>query len=477
MSRFIEQMDHELARLAWRLWSTLGVAGDNSQHQNCLIALEELIILTAVISESDPRLRDEALDWCSRFHYFVSVSRLRTLVKELGAEVYVPFSIFAETLNSISESKWPTFTKQAPLRVVCSGKSQPPSCEVPALLGLRLRALFGVGARADLVTFFLTQKSSAFTAADMVEIGYSKRTLADALDSFVQSGVLTYSMARNQKKYKLSRRDQLASLVGELPNVIPDWRRILIVLVTLRAALWKHQDNSISSKIVAARNALSHVRGQLDKLNLSPPQLSPDSEAYWDSFVQWTGDAVKALAARGDFREASLLANSLEETLASLMQHLYRVEDCVDGLEFIVSCSMENTTKHQKVFKECYQIGICYLCELKVALEDLLKFPVHLFIDVRLSEVLYRYSKEDFKSFLHFVEKFPPSSSVTHAGVAMHWYKNLEGELNKLHRFIYEIKERLKELYLRQTNVHLLAQSAVLYKRHAVLNLFSPPSK
>ncbi len=472
MRPLIEQIDYELAGLAWRLWSTLGVAGNSPQQQNWLIALEELIILTAVISESDPRLRDEALDWCSRFHYFVSVSRLRTLVKELGAQVYSQFSIFAETLNAISQSKWPTFTKSTPLRIVCSGKSQPPNCEVSGLLGLRLRALFGVGARADLITFFLTRRSNSFTAADLIEIGYNKRTLADVLDSFVQSGLLTYSMARNQKKYELSRREQLVSLAGELPNVVPDWRRILIVLVMLRTALWRHRDNSTSSKVVAARNALAHLRDQLHQLNISPPQLPSDPALYWDSFARWASDTVRALVARGDFRETSLVTNNLEETVASLMQNLYRVDDCIDGLDFIVSSAMEHTTKHQKIFKECYQISICYLQELKTGLEDLLKFPSHLLMDIRLSEVMYRYSQEDLKSFLHFVANFPPSNNITHAGTALNCYKNMEEELNQLHRFIYEIKERLKEVYVRQTNVHLLAQSSVLYKRHAVLSLF-----
>lgn len=472
MRRLIEQIDNELASLAWSLWSTLGVAGNSPQHQNWLIDLEELIILTAVISECDPRLRDEALDWCSKFHYFVSVTRLRTLVVELGAEVYASFSIFAETLNSISQSKWPTFIKTSPLRMTCSGKSQPPSCEVPGLLNLRLRAFFGVGARADLATFFLTRKLRAFSASDMVEIGYNKRTLAIALDSFVQAGLLTDSMSRNQKKYELSRRDQLTSLAGELPNVVPDWRRILMVLVTMRTALQKHQEHSISSKIVAMSNALASLEEHLHELNISPPQLSSDSESYWNSVVGWFNDMVKALAVQGNFREVPVVAHKLEETVISLMQNLYRVDDCIDGLEFIVSSSVEHSTRHQEIFKECFQMSICYLDDLKIALEDLLKFPIHLLMDLRLSDVMYKYSQEDLKAFLLFVKKFP--SSVTHSRDALSLYQRIEGELNKLHKFVYEIKERLKELYVRQTNVHLLTQSSVLFKRHTVLRLFDP---
>src|ERR1700722_2553046 len=109
MEDLIGKIDKSLADLAWSLWSELGVSGIARQHADCLILLEELIILTALIAESDPRLRDEALDWCSKYHNFVSVSRLRTLVNGLGEQVYEAFSLFAATLNSIAQTRWPIF--------------------------------------------------------------------------------------------------------------------------------------------------------------------------------------------------------------------------------------------------------------------------------------------------------------------------------------------------------------------------------
>ncbi len=54
------------------------------KHHNILFAPEELILLTALIGEYDPRLRDEALDWCVRYHQFISVSRLRVLARILA---------------------------------------------------------------------------------------------------------------------------------------------------------------------------------------------------------------------------------------------------------------------------------------------------------------------------------------------------------------------------------------------------------
>lgn len=183
----------------------------------------------------------------------------------------------------------------------------------------------------------------------------------------------------------------------------------------------------------------------------------------------------ESIVVGGDFQRASAVTHNWEEPVVALLQNVHRVDDCIDGLDFIVDHAMNHTTKHQEIFKECYQISLCYLNDLKASLDDLLKFPIHLLMDVRLSELAYRYSKEDLKSFLYFVEKFPQSNDITHAGIALNWYKNLEGELNKLHRFIYEIKERLKELYFQRTDIHLLTSASVLHKRHTVLNLFSEP--
>lgn len=116
MKTIIQQLNDSLAELAWSLWTELGVAGTFRRHKHCLVSLEELIVLTAAITDYDPRLRDEALDWCSRYHHFISVSRLKTLVKKIGTPIFEPFSIFASTLNTMTQSNWPIFSEIVPLK-------------------------------------------------------------------------------------------------------------------------------------------------------------------------------------------------------------------------------------------------------------------------------------------------------------------------------------------------------------------------
>lgn len=195
----IKEFDHQLARLAWSLWKELGVAGIDRFHKNCLIQPEELIILTAIVSTYDPRLRDETLDWASRYHECISVSRLRSFLKEFDEDVANSFSQFASALNSVSSAKWLNAKDSIPFKVKLSGKSLLPPLETSSLLTLRLRNLFGPGAKADILAYFLTRDGLNFSAADLIEIGYSKKALMTALDHLAASGLLSSTSTRNKK--------------------------------------------------------------------------------------------------------------------------------------------------------------------------------------------------------------------------------------------------------------------------------------
>lgn len=300
MQNLSQKIDQHLVDLAWSLWTELGVAGTKRQHQSCLIALEELILLTAVLAEVDPRLRDEALDWCSRYYHFVSISRLRTLLSSLGEFFLEPFSAFAATLNSVCRANWPVLTSITPLKFKPSGKSKSPRCELPALLCLRLRALFGVGARADLMTFFLTESRTALNASDTTEIGYSKRSLADLLDSFVESGLFNVIASRNQRHYSFLKRDEMSKILGLLPEVVPSWRHVLEMVLPLRRCIQQVENQSIGTKVTEIRNCLDQVEDKLQKLKLIPPPMQSDFLAYWDSFESWILKVVESYAL-GDF--------------------------------------------------------------------------------------------------------------------------------------------------------------------------------
>ena len=291
-----QKIDQLLIDLAWSLWTELGVAGIKRNHHQYLIPPEELVILTSVLGQTDPRLRDEALDWCTRHHHFISVSRLRTLSNDLGSIVNEPLSLFSATLNSISQAHWPVLIDIEPLKFTPSQKSRPPQMELPALLALRLRSLFGVGARADLISFFLIQEKNDFAISDTTKIGYSKRNLAEVLEGFAQGGILSAFSVRNQWRYQIIKRNQILNLIGQLPEFLPDWRHILEVVLSLRATIRQIEKKSESTKLVEIRNLLSNLETSLRKLNLTPPPLQADFEAYWNAFAEWILRFLESLA-------------------------------------------------------------------------------------------------------------------------------------------------------------------------------------
>jgi len=289
-----------LLDLAWSLWTELGVRGHKQKHQKFLITLEELIVLTVSLAEIDPRLRDESLDWCSQYHHFISTSRLKSIIKSFGNQLNEPFSSYAATLNSHSQAVWPIFEDAPPLKIVLSHKSCLRPLESPALLNIRARSIFGTGARADLITFFLTHSQSDFSASDVVEIGYSKRNLAEILDEFCLSGLFEKFLLRNQQRYRLVKNAPLLKVLGPIPKYTPSWRLIFEFFLPLRNCLNRIQNSSESTKVVEIRNLLIASQQNLKKLNLTPPIWQDNFPAYLEAFNAWILDLARKLA-QGDF--------------------------------------------------------------------------------------------------------------------------------------------------------------------------------
>jgi hypothetical protein len=296
----LKKLDHFLLDLCWSLWTELGVAGVKRKHQDFLIYLEELVLLTAVLADIDPRLRNESLDWCSQYHRFLSISRLKSILKSFGDSLDKPFSIYSSTLNSISNAAWPIFVDSTPIKLSLSHKSCLRPLESPALLNIRVRSIFGTNARADLITFFLTHKKSDFAASDVTEIGYSKRNLAEILEDLCLSGLFDKYLVRNHQRYRLVKNEQLIKVLGPVPEYAPLWRLLLEVLLPIRDCITRIENYSESTKVVEIRNLLTTLQKKMQRLNLTPPSFQTDFHAYLNLFAKWLLEIVQKLA-QGDY--------------------------------------------------------------------------------------------------------------------------------------------------------------------------------
>jgi len=283
----IKQLDKNLLDLAWSLWTELGVAGTQQNHSNVLILLEELVIFTSVISEIDPRLRDESLDWCSKFHHFISLSRMKSLIQDFQSLVEKPFSKYASSLNTLCKTLWPVLTDAHPFRIHLSHKSVLRPHSSPALLNIRTRSIFGTGARADLITFFIVHPNRDFSIAETSEIGYSKRNLAEVLEDLSFGNLFEKSTQGNQQRYRLNENSTLFEMLKPIPEQAPLWRHLFKVLLTLRNCIQRIENYSESTKVVELRNCLEEQRESLQKLRISIPLFENNFSAYLKTFTAW----------------------------------------------------------------------------------------------------------------------------------------------------------------------------------------------
>lgn len=298
MGTVSKQFDENLAHLAWSLWTEIGVAGLERKHQAFSIAPEELIILTSALSEFDPRLRDEALDWCIRYHRFISPARLQFLAKKYSDYIAKSFSTFSATVNAVADirTKWVVLTKISPLKFQPSGKSILRSFDTPSMINFRLRSFLAVGARADVLAFLLAEERGDFAISDLLEVGYSKRRLAAILDDLAAAGIFLESRVRNQLRYAFARRDQFIKLLGGIPKKMVHWHRILAVLLPIRTCLQDVEDAPVGVRVIDMRNLLNKLSSQLLQIKLTPPPLQNDFEGYWNSITTWILDFSGSLS-------------------------------------------------------------------------------------------------------------------------------------------------------------------------------------
>jgi hypothetical protein len=462
MNNLKRELDHQIAGIAWSLWKELGVAGIDRFHENCLVQPEELIIMTLFVAEYDPRLSEEALDWLSRYHDCISVSRLRTLLKNMDPDTLLTFSHFAAALNAVSGAKWPDAAQTTPFKTKLNGKSLLPSLDSPSLLMLRMRSLFGPGAKADTLTHFLTRSGLQFSAADLVEIGYSKKSIMAALDHLAASGVMAVTLVRNKKNYELKRQKELQVVIGKLPKIAPPWNKIIQAISMIRAVIPELQKSSETTGGVIFRNCLKKIEPLLPFFVIPILQSSPVLIDDWKALI-------KLLSAyrSGNFFMQFEVYDEFEKLVIHLLQLLYPLDDCIDGIESI-SYELENDNKaHAKIYKECYQLFASFVADLQVRLNQFLEFPFHKMMDESLADIVYRFLQEKHTLQVASIEQ------ITSESLAIRQYRQFMPKLHALRQFVSTFRKQLEELYFVETKRHLLSLPDALSKRHLVHKLFS----
>lgn len=93
----------------------------------------------------------------------------------------------------------------------CGRRSTLPPLDRPSLVWLRLRAMFGLGARTEILPYLLSRTGGAVSVAQLADAtGYTKRNVAEACETLERAGVLAVRSVANRFYYYLARRAALS---------------------------------------------------------------------------------------------------------------------------------------------------------------------------------------------------------------------------------------------------------------------------
>jgi DNA-binding transcriptional ArsR family regulator len=281
--------------LVWSLWAELGVSSWTRRHEQWAVDPEPLILFTAHLSEADRRLRDEATDWCIRYGGYVSATRLRNLLKDETADAQSAFETFASVVNAHSDQNWPSNAEARTYQP--SRRSSLSSFEAPALIALRLRALFGVAARADILRVLVAEPARAFTASDLVpDVNYTKRNIDNALDSLAMAGLLEVRSVRNQHRHRLRDAARLLAFVGERPQLFPRWTPIFRCLTAILDIATCTQELEPAVQMVEASRLFREIAPFVEASGLMMPVARTSGVEAWAMLMQWAEDLTTRLA-------------------------------------------------------------------------------------------------------------------------------------------------------------------------------------
>jgi hypothetical protein len=293
-SKTAEDLRREIHNFYWGVWSELGVSGWGRTHEHWAIDPEPVIVYSPSVIASEPRLRDEATDWCIRNWRHVSAVRLRHLLSQKLPPQSDEWGEFAATVNRFSgHAKWPRATDER--KYATTGRSTLRSLSEPSMIYLRMRSIFGLGARTEVIRYLLFTHERSTAAMLATQTNYAKRNVAEASEALVQAGVLLSKQVGNRLYFSLADARALEAFLGPRPLLFPDWSALLRVVNELFR--WTEVARTSDDRLltVLTHQAFNDIKDDLESEGLERPE-HPMGGEFVPIWRDWSIALVKSLA-------------------------------------------------------------------------------------------------------------------------------------------------------------------------------------
>ena len=297
MNRLNDEIDGLALDLAWSLWAELGVDSRGQRHDWKAIDLEPLIIFTSYLGNIDSRLRANSMDWCIANARFASAFRLRNLAEQASEVAREAFGRYAATVKAHAKVPWPGLGD--PLAMWTSERIGEPDLRRPSLIQLRLRALVGVSARAEILKLMLADPERGQAASTLAEAaGYGKGSVAQTLDMLTMAGILVVQPTANRLVYRLSRPAELVNVLQWLPAVFPDWSPIFRVTEAL-VELGRTRSTTPLARVADVQRTQQTIDHDLRRLGIAERVPIATGPASVTEFEHWALTFLTDQSGRG----------------------------------------------------------------------------------------------------------------------------------------------------------------------------------
>lgn len=216
MTELRDRLRAALIDFLWDQWVALGLAGHTSGPPvPFVIDPEALLLATLRFGMDEARFRGEVLDWLQRNGSLLSVQRMKNL--DVATRMAPPEHIrgLSAFMVQAGHPNWKTLSSRVQTAGLTDftgftlrGMSQPPDHTKPEAFLLRMRLLFGVNARAEVITWLFTH-ATGHAAMIARETGWFSKSVQAILNDLEQAGLLVSRTEGKRKECALSPRASL----------------------------------------------------------------------------------------------------------------------------------------------------------------------------------------------------------------------------------------------------------------------------
>ena len=214
----------------WRQWHAVGGMTSSDRRTNSLVDPEALVLMSLGLQGAEPRLAGVLGDWAAINSDLISVQRLRNLANHFSPSTKSAVGSFARIAyeegkdhrwKALIENHQPELERR-PQQV--SGKKRATRVRPleSAALILRLRLAFGVGIKADMLSFLLSTEPEAWASVGVIAAAtdYTVAAVRKAAQNLVEARFVD-QMADPLAEYHVNHHGW-RELLGV--NSLPIWR-------------------------------------------------------------------------------------------------------------------------------------------------------------------------------------------------------------------------------------------------------------